>query len=432
MAEMTAREMTPAASPRAFDRMRGLAQSVGLLWVLFILCGVAVWLSPNFLQIGNLLNVGRQVALFGIVSVGMTFVILTRGIDLSVGSIVGVVAVASAMMLAAGVPIPLTVAAALTFGALLGAVNGIGIAYFGMPPFIMTLGMLVIGRGIAMTLANGEPQSLGAASDTFYFLGGGFLLGIPVPIWIFAGDRPDRVRGAAPHRLRPPDLRRRHRTRRPRASPASPVPRVLMSVYVISGLLSALTALIFVSRLTVGEPTAGTNLELEAISIVVIGGTSLFGGEGGVGRHGDRRRHHRGDGQHSQSARHLALHAADRQRARSSSPPLVSRSSAIARADRDLCPANLAMVARRMCRANREDYQYEIDTSQCSYPRRSQCRGFDRRNRRHARVRSRQDQDRLQPVHAQPSLARGSDRRQPHLLREELSRRRTHHHRRQQ
>jgi len=282
MAEMTARETMPAASPRAVERMRGWAQSAGLLWVLFILCGVAVWLSPNFIQIGNLLNVGRQVALFGIVSVGMTFVILTRGIDLSVGSIVGVVAVASAMMLASGVPIPLTVAAALALGALLGAVNGAGIAYLGMPPFIMTLGMLVIGRGIAMTLANGEPRSLGAASDAFYFLGGGFLLGIPVPIWMFAA-----IALIAFVVLRHTAFGRQIYAVGSNAEAARlagiPVPRVLMSVYVISGALSALTALIFVSRLTVGEPTAGTNLELEAISIVVIGGTSLFGGEGGVG-----------------------------------------------------------------------------------------------------------------------------------------------------
>jgi ribose transport system permease protein len=282
MAETTARELAPGASPRAAERLRGWAQSVGLLWVLLLLCGVAVWLSPNFIQIGNVLNVGRQVALFGIVSVGMTFVILTRGIDLSVGSIVGVVAVASAMMLAIGVPIPLTMITALALGALFGAANGIGIAYCGMPPFIMTLGTLVIGRGIAMTLANGQPQNFTAAADDFYFLGGGFLLGIPVPIWIFAS-----IAFIAFVVLRYTAFGRQVYAVGSNAEAARlagiPVRLVLMSVYVISGMLSALTALVFVSRLTVGEPTAGTNLELEAISIVVIGGTSLFGGEGGVG-----------------------------------------------------------------------------------------------------------------------------------------------------
>jgi ribose transport system permease protein len=261
--------------------LRGWAQSLGLLWVLLILCAVAIYLSPSFIQTGNLLNVGRQVALYGIVSVGMTFVILTRGIDLSVGSIVGVVSVTTAMMLAGGVPIPLAMAAALALGALFGAVNGAGVVFLGMPPFIMTLGTLVMGRGIAMTIATGEPQSLGEAADRFYFLGGGFLLGIPVPIWIFGA-----IAAVAFTVLRHTPFGRQIYAVGSNAEAARlagiNVPKVLLSVYVVSGVLSALTALIFVSRLTVGEPTAGTNLELEAISIVVIGGTSLFGGEGGV------------------------------------------------------------------------------------------------------------------------------------------------------
>ncbi|WP_245463025.1 ABC transporter permease [Mesorhizobium sp. M7D.F.Ca.US.005.01.1.1] len=267
--------------PGSVGRLRGWAQSLGLLWVLIVLCAFAVYLSPSFIQTGNILNVGRQVALFGIVSVGMTFVILTRGIDLSVGSIVGVVAVATALLLSSGVPIPLAVIAALGMGALFGTINGAGVVFFGMPPFIMTLGTLVMGRGIAMTIANGEPKTLGDASDAFSYLGSGFLLGIPVPIWIFVA-----IAAAAFVILRHTPFGRQiyavgSNTEAARLAGIN-VPRVLMSVYAISGVLSALTALVFVSRLTVGEPTAGTNLELEAISIVVIGGTSLFGGEGGV------------------------------------------------------------------------------------------------------------------------------------------------------
>ncbi|MDQ0468631.1 ABC transporter permease [Labrys wisconsinensis] len=278
---MTARPTAPASAPHPLARLRGWAQSIGLLWVLVILCAVAIYLSPSFVQTGNLLNVGRQVALFGIVSLGMTFVILTRGIDLSVGSIVGVVAVSAAMLLAQGTSIPVTVLTALALGALFGAFNGAGVVLFGMPPFIMTLGTLVMGRGIAMTIANGEPQSLGAAADVFHVLGGGFLFGIPIPIWIFVA-----IAAVAHIVLRHTGYGRWIYAVGSNAEAARlagiNVPGVLMSVYVISGVLSALTALIFVSRLTVGEPTAGTNLELEAISIVVIGGTSLFGGEGGI------------------------------------------------------------------------------------------------------------------------------------------------------
>ena len=185
MAEMATSQHT-ALQESKFSRVVSMAQSLGLLWVLVALCAIAIYLSPSFLQLGNLMNVGRQIALFGIVSIGMTFVILTKGIDLSVGSIVGVVAVSSAMMLSAGISIPVVMVAALVMGIVFGAVNGVGIVVFGMPPFIMTLGTLVMGRGIAMTIANGEPQNLGDATDSFYFLGGGFLFGVPVPIWIFA------------------------------------------------------------------------------------------------------------------------------------------------------------------------------------------------------------------------------------------------------
>ncbi|WP_246665034.1 ABC transporter permease [Neorhizobium sp. P12A] len=269
--------LEPPASARAWS----LIQSLGLFWVLVALCAVAIYLSPSFLQVGNLMNVGRQIALFGIVSIGMTFVILTRGIDLSVGSIVGVVAVTSAMLLSSGTPIPVVMVLALLMGVVFGAINGLGVVVFQMPPFIMTLGTLVMGRGIAMTIANGEPQNLGDATDAFYFLGGGFLLGVPVPIWIFAG-----VALIAFIVLRSTAFGRQIYAVGSNAEAARlagiKVGAVLMSVYVISGLLASLTALITISRLTVGEPTAGTNLELEAIAIVVIGGTSLFGGEGTI------------------------------------------------------------------------------------------------------------------------------------------------------
>lgn len=279
MANMAIREATLESSLTA--RTWSVAQSLGLFWVLVALCAVAIYLSPSFLQVGNLMNVGRQIALFGIVSIGMTFVILTRGIDLSVGSIVGVVAVSSAMLLSSGTAIPVVIFLALLMGAALGALNGIGVVFCQMPPFIMTLGTLVMGRGIAMTIANGEPQALGEATDTFYFLGGGFLLGVPVPIWIFAG-----VALIAFVVLRSTSFGRQVYAVGSNAEAARlagiKVGAVLMSVYVVSGVLASLTALITISRLTVGEPTAGTNLELEAIAIVVIGGTSLFGGEGTV------------------------------------------------------------------------------------------------------------------------------------------------------
>lgn len=258
-----------------------LPKAAGLIWVLLGLCVLATFLSPSFLNPVNVTNVLRQVALFGIVSVGMTFVILTKGIDLSVGSILGVCAVTTALLLVAGWPIPVVVIVALLIGTAMGALNGLGITLGGIPPFIMTLGMMVMGRGLALTLADGQPVGLGSRAADFMWLGRGAMLGLPVPVWIFA-----IVAGIAIYVLRYTPYGRQIYAVGSNAEAAHlsgiNVGLVTFSVYVISGFLASLTAIIFVSRLTVGEPTAGTGIELEAIAISVIGGTSLFGGEGGI------------------------------------------------------------------------------------------------------------------------------------------------------
>jgi ribose/xylose/arabinose/galactoside ABC-type transport system permease subunit len=245
------------------------------------MCTFAALYSDAFLNYFNLINVARQVALFGIVAIGMTFVILTAGIDLSVGSIIGVTAVTSALMLDNGVAIPLVLLGGLAVGAAMGAVNGLGVALGGLPPFIMTLGMMVLGRGLAMIISGGHPVHFRVVADDFAWLGQGIFWGLPVPVWIFAA-----VAAGGWFVLRYTPFGRSvyavgSNLEAARLSGIN-VARTLFGVYVSSGLLSGLTALIFISRLTVGEPVAGEGLELEAIAITVIGGTSLFGGEGGV------------------------------------------------------------------------------------------------------------------------------------------------------
>ncbi|MGF1625324.1 MAG: ABC transporter permease [Alphaproteobacteria bacterium] len=266
---------------RRLLRRSAALRTSGLIWVLVAMCVAAAIISPAFLNTFNIINVARQVALFGIVSVGMTFVILTAGIDLSVGSIVAVAAVVCAMLLDAGTPIPLVIAAGLAIGAAMGAVNGIGITLGRVPPFIMTLGMMVMGRGLAMTISGGHPIHFREAAESFAWLGQGSFAGLPVPVWVFAA-----VCALAIFLLRWTAFGRNVYAvgSNPEAARLSGinVKLVVFTVYVISGFLSALTALIFISRLTVGEPVAGVGLELEAIAITVIGGTSLFGGEGGV------------------------------------------------------------------------------------------------------------------------------------------------------
>jgi ribose/xylose/arabinose/galactoside ABC-type transport system permease subunit len=265
---------------RRFFRL-SLPKGAGLIWVLIGLCVIATILSPAFLGQANITNVLRQVALYGIVSIGMTFVILTKGIDLSVGSVIGVCAVTTALLLGLGWPIPLVVLAVLAVGTIMGVVNGFGIATGQIPAFIMTLGMMVMGRGLALTLANGQPISLGQRAVEFSWLGRGMVAGVPVPVIVFI-----IAAAIALFVLRYTAYGRQvfavgSNSEAARLSGINVV-RVTFSVYVISGFLAALTALIFVSRLTVGEPTAGTGIELEAIAITVIGGTSLFGGEGGI------------------------------------------------------------------------------------------------------------------------------------------------------
>lgn len=252
-----------------------------LLLVLVVLCIIASVLSPNFTNTANITNILRQISMYGIVAVGMTFVILTKGIDLSVGSIVGLTSVVTALMLAAGFPIPVAIVLALLCGLLFGALNGALIAWINMPPFIVTLGTMVMGRGLALTLAEGSPLSIGDSAAKFSFLGSGYMLGVPVPVWIFA-----IIVAFSFYVLKFTSFGRDvyavgSNTEAARLAGIN-VRRVNCAVYMIAGVLSALTALIYVSRLTVGQPIEGTGLELEAITIVVIGGTSLFGGEGSV------------------------------------------------------------------------------------------------------------------------------------------------------
>jgi ribose/xylose/arabinose/galactoside ABC-type transport system permease subunit len=260
---------------------RNLPRGFGLVLALVVLIVGASLISPHFLNPINILNVLRQVALYGILGVGMTFILLTAGIDLSISSIVGFVGVVSATLMGMGYGIPLSCLAGLLAGLAIGTINGLGVVVGRVPPFIMTLGAMVMTRGIALMLADGATVNLGPRGDDFFFLGGGFFLGIPTPIWVFAlvcvvafvvlrltpYGRAVYAVGSSTEAARLAGIN---------------VGLVTFSVYLISAGLASLSALIFLSRLSVGDPNSGVGLELEAITIAVIGGTSLFGGEGGV------------------------------------------------------------------------------------------------------------------------------------------------------
>jgi ribose/xylose/arabinose/galactoside ABC-type transport system permease subunit len=275
-----AETITSSVKP-ARVRVHPFLRQSGVFWVLVLLCLTAAFISPYFLQYNNIINVIRQISIVGVISIGMTFVILTSGIDLSVGSIVGLVAVIVASILAAGGSPRLAVPAGLLLGTVLGALNGLGIAFGRIPPFIMTLGSMVGLRGLAMIYANGSPVSWESTHTDFSWLGTGSVLRVPVSVWLFiavflVAGFVLRYTSFGRHIYAIGDSREAARLS------GINVRRVEIGAYTIMGFLSALAAVLFVSRLDVGEPTAGTGAELDAIAMVVIGGTSTFGGEGGV------------------------------------------------------------------------------------------------------------------------------------------------------
>ncbi len=252
---------------------------VGVLAALVILVIAASLLSDRFLTIPNLLNVLRQVAIVGILAIGMTFVILTRGIDLSVGSILGISVVLYAGLIdkfGMAVAIPVGLGAAM----LAGLVNGLGVAAAGIPPFIMTLGMLSFARGLAFIYTGGTPVPI--LDEAFYNLGNGYLLGVPIPslILVAALIVSGLILFLTPFGRSVYAIGSNEEAARLSGVPVRAYKTI---VYVISGGVAGLAGLVYASQLSIGTPIAGQGYELDAIAAVVVGGTSLFGGRGSVG-----------------------------------------------------------------------------------------------------------------------------------------------------
>ncbi|OZM77906.1 ABC transporter permease [Pseudonocardia sp. MH-G8] len=276
--------VAPGTGPRP-SALTALARTVlaggAPLLVFAVLLVVTFVLSPNFFGLDNLINVARQAAIVGVVAVGATFVILSGGIDLSVGSILAVVGVACAMLADSGMSPVLVLLIGLLIGLAFGILSGLGVAYLGVQPFIMTLAMLVIARGVALRISGGGPQAFTIDSAVWDFFGSAEIGPVPGPLIIFLV-----VAAAAWVVLRYTPFGRKvyavgGNVEVARLSGVR-VNRIRISVYAISGLTAALAGLMTAARLRVGAPTAGNLMELEAIAAVVIGGTSLMGGIGGV------------------------------------------------------------------------------------------------------------------------------------------------------
>lgn len=252
--------------------------------VLFILLGIGLIFalgSEDFLAPNNLLNIALQTSIITIVAIGMTFTILTAGIDLSVGSVMALCgALAAGLAVKSGLGTFGGISVALMAGVLIGAVNGLLIVRGGMPPFVATLAMMAVARGLTLVYTEGRP--IAGIDEAFIFLGNGKILNIPAPIiimiviaviaaivlrytrfglYVYAtggNEETTRLAGISPQ-------------------------KVMMAVYMISGFTAALGGILLTARLWSAQPNAATGWELDAIAAPVLGGTSLFGGVGGIG-----------------------------------------------------------------------------------------------------------------------------------------------------
>jgi ribose transport system permease protein len=246
---------------------------------LVILCVAIGLASADFRSADNFLIILRQTSINFIIAMGMTFVILTGGIDLSVGSVLAFSSAVSAYLLSLGVPGIVAIAASLCIGALCGLINGFLISYGKLQAFITTLVSMTVFRGLTLVFSGGRPIGAGKTSALFTFVGNGYVFGIPFPIvlmivlfaltyymlnhtrfgrYIYAmGGNEDASRLAGIN-----------------------VAKNKMAVYMLSGLLAAIAGIIVTSRLASAQPTAGQGYEMDAIAAAVVGGTSLAGGAG--------------------------------------------------------------------------------------------------------------------------------------------------------
>ncbi len=247
--------------------------------IFLVLILIASFISDAFFTVNNLFNVLRQVSIVAIIAVGMTIVILTAGIDLSVGSVLALTGAIAAGVITAGMPLPLAIAICLAAGLLMGAVNGLIVAKGKVPAFIATLAVMVIARGMTLVYTQGNPIVI---SDMGYrFLGSGKILGIPFPVilmlaiftimyWVLKHTTFGRniyAVGGNEEAARLAGIN---------------VDRVKIGVYALTGFFASISALIYTSRLMSAQPNAGSMMELDAIAAVIIGGTRLTGGKGGV------------------------------------------------------------------------------------------------------------------------------------------------------
>ncbi|MFH0065614.1 ABC transporter permease [Peribacillus sp. NPDC056705] len=257
----------------------GIWQKFGPLLALVLLFIVITVLNQSFMEPNNILNLLRQTSINALIAFGMTFIILTGGIDLSVGSILALSSALMAGMMVSGLDPILAILVGILLGAIMGVINGILVSKGKMAPFIVTLATMTIFRGLTLVYTDGKPITGIGDSEMFQMLGRGYFLGLPVPavvmviafliLWfllhktsfgrktyaIGGNEKASRISGIK-------------------------VDRVKVAIYGLAGTMAAIAGAILTSRLNSAQPTAGQSYEMDAIAAVVLGGTSLSGGKG--------------------------------------------------------------------------------------------------------------------------------------------------------
>jgi len=272
------------------ERMGSLLRKYAIVFIFLGMVLLLSLLSPAFLKPQNLINVVRQISVIGFLAIGVTVVIISTGIDLSLGSVLGLSAVVAASFAQQedwkeapypGMQFPLIVPilAGLAVGVACGAINGLLIATFRIPPFIATLGMMTAARGVAYIYSNGRPVS--TLTDPFLFIGQGYLLGIPVPIILFAIVIIATSLMLAYTRFGRNVYAIGGNEIAARVSGID-ISRTKVFIYVFSGLMAGLGGIVLTSRVASATPGLGIGFELDAIAAAVIGGTSFAGGIGTV------------------------------------------------------------------------------------------------------------------------------------------------------
>lgn len=262
-------------------QMNDFIYKFGALIALILLMGIITVMNSNFLSVNNIMNLFRQVSINAFIAFGMTFVITTSGIDLSVGSTLALSGAIVASLIVSGVNSIIAIILGVLLGGVLGFVNGVLVSKGSLAPFIATLATMSIYRGIALLYTGGNPITVAGDKPLFEFVGRGYIVGIPFPVIlmfivliilyiifhrtafgkkVFAvggNEKAARIAGVK-------------------------IDKVKMLVYTISGMLAALSGVILTSRLNSAQPTAGNAYELDAIAAVVLGGTSMAGGKGSM------------------------------------------------------------------------------------------------------------------------------------------------------